>query len=98
MVIEKIGEESGEVEDEIAAGGSDQALREEIGDLLFACVNLARKLGIEPETALVAANAKFTRRFHRVEALLAAQGKTPGDSTLQEMDALWDRVKEEEKG
>ena len=97
MVIDKIAEEIGEIEDEIAAGGSDQALREEIGDLLFACVNLARKLGIEPETALVAANAKFTRRFHRVEALLAAHGKTPGDSTLQEMDALWDRVKEEEK-
>ncbi len=97
MVIDKIAEEIGEIEDEIAAGGSEEAVREEIGDLLFACVNLARKLGIEPETALVAANAKFTRRFHRVEALLAARGKTPGSSSLAEMDALWDRVKEEEK-
>ena len=97
MVIDKIAEEIGEIEDEIATGGSDQGLREEIGDLLFACVTLARKLGIEPETALLAANAKFTRRFHRVEALLAALGKTPGDSSLAEMDALWDRVKEEEK-
>ncbi|MCH7710541.1 MAG: nucleoside triphosphate pyrophosphohydrolase [Proteobacteria bacterium] len=97
MVFDKIAEEIGEIEDEIAAGGSDQAVREEIGDLLFACVNLARKLGIEPETALVAANAKFTRRFHRVEALLAARGKTPNSSSLAEMDALWDRVKEEEK-
>lgn len=98
MVIDKIAEEIGEIEEEIAAGGSEQAMREEVGDLLFACVNLARKLGIEPETALVAANAKFTRRFHRIEALLADLGKTPGDSTLAEMDALWDRVKEEEKG
>ncbi len=97
MVIDKIAEEIGEIEDEIAAGGSDQAVREEIGDLMFACVNLARKLGIEPETALVAANAKFTRRFHRVEALLADLGKTPGGSSLAEMDALWDRAKEEEK-
>ncbi|MCH8095824.1 MAG: nucleoside triphosphate pyrophosphohydrolase [Proteobacteria bacterium] len=97
MVIDKIAEEIGEIEDEIAAGGSEQAMREEVGDLLFACANLARKLGIEPETALLAANAKFTRRFHRVEALLAALGKTPGDSSLAEMDALWDRVKDEEK-
>ncbi len=98
MVIDKIAEEIGEIEDEIKSGGSDGALREEVGDLLFACVNLARKLGSEPETALVAANAKFTRRFHRVEALLAAHGKTPGGSSLAEMDTLWDRVKEEEKG
>jgi len=98
MVFDKIAEEIGEIEDEIAAGGSEEAVREEVGDLLFACVNLARKLGIEPETALVAANAKFTRRFHRVEALLAARGKTPGSSSLAEMDALWDRVKDEEKG
>ncbi len=98
MVIDKIAEEIGEIEDEIAGDGSDQALREEVGDLLFACVNLARKLGIESETALVAANAKFTRRFHRVETLLAADGKTPGESSLAEMDALWDRVKDEEKG
>ena len=97
MVFDKIAEEIGEIEDEIAAGGSHPAVREGIGDLLFACVNLARKLGIEPETALVAANAKFTRRFHRVEALLAARGKTPNSSSLAEMDALWDRVKEEEK-
>jgi MazG family protein len=97
MVIDKIAEEIGEIEDEIAAGGSDQALREEVGDLLFACVNLARKLGIAPETALVAANAKFTRRFHHVEPLLAARGKTPADSSLAEMDALWDRAKDEEK-
>jgi MazG family protein len=97
MVIDKIAEEIGEIEDEIAAGGSDEALRDEVGDLLFACANLARKLGVEPETALVGANAKFTRRFHRIEALLAERGKTPNESSLAEMDALWDRAKKEEK-
>ena len=72
-------------------------MRDEVDDPLFACAHPARKLGIEPGPALLADNAKFTRRFHRVGALLAALGKTPGDSSLAEMDALWDRVKDEEK-
>lgn len=70
---------------------------EEIGDVLFACANLARHAGVDPETALRAANDKFERRFRRVEALLAAGGRTPEDSDLAEMDRLWDRAKAEER-
>ena len=70
---------------------------EEIGDVLFACANLARHAGVDPETALRAANDKFERRFRRVEALLAAAGRTPEDSDLAEMDRLWDRAKSEER-
>lgn len=66
---------------------------EEFGDLLFVMANLARHMGIDPEAALRQANEKFQRRFEGVEALLAAQGKTPQDSTLAEMDAAWDTVK-----
>jgi MazG family protein len=76
---------------------SKERLADELGDLLFACANLARKLELDPEATLRGANDKFTRRFHRVEALLAERGKTPGDSTLEEMDALWDQVKAEER-
>ncbi len=59
--------------------------------------NLGRHLGVDPEAALRATNAKFTRRFEAVEAHLAALGKRPKDSDLTEMDALWDRVKAEER-
>ncbi len=91
-VIAKIREEVEEVEAEIAAGDLDKA-REELGDLLFVCANLARKLEVEPETALRSANAKFIRRFSHIEARLAAQGRSPAASDLQEMDALWDEAK-----
>ncbi len=64
-----------------------------MGDLLFVVANLARKLGIEPEDALRAANAKFVRRFHFIEAELAKAGRTPDQSDLAEMDALWDAAK-----
>ncbi|MEE8273151.1 MAG: nucleoside triphosphate pyrophosphohydrolase, partial [Alphaproteobacteria bacterium] len=60
---------------------------------LFACVNLARHAGVDAEAALRHGNAKFERRFRRVEALLAAEGRTPEDATLDEMDRLWDRAK-----
>ena len=73
------------------------AVEEEFGDLLFVMANLARHMGVEPEGALRATNAKFTRRFEKVEAKLAARGKTPSQSDLTEMDALWDEVKAEEK-
>ena len=78
-------------------GGTPEELAEEVGDLLFVVANLARHLGVEPEAALRAANAKFTRRFEAIEARLAATGKRPEDSTLDEMDALWDAVKAAEK-
>lgn len=70
---------------------------EEYGDLMFVMANLARHLKIDPEEALRAANRKFTRRFERIEALLEADGKTPSQSNLDEMDALWDQAKAEEK-
>jgi nucleoside triphosphate diphosphatase len=72
-------------------------VEEEFGDLLFVMANLARHLQIDPEAALRRANAKFTRRFSRIEDWLAEAGKTPADSDLAEMDALWNRAKKEEK-
>ena len=72
-------------------------LTEEIGDLLFVMANLARHLKVDPEAALRAANAKFARRFARIEDWLAELGRSPADSTLAEMDALWNRAKAEDK-
>lgn len=95
-VLNKIAEEAGELAE--ARDRMDQdALEEEFGDLLFVIVNLGRHLGVEPEAALRRTNAKFIRRFAAVEAGLAARDKTPQDSTLEEMDALWDAAKAEEK-
>ena len=70
---------------------------EEFGDLLFVMANLARHMQVDPEAALRAANAKFTRRFARIEDLLAETGRTPDQSDLAEMDALWNRAKAEDK-
>ncbi len=72
-------------------------LTEEIGDLFFVMANLARHLKVDPEAALRAANQKFTRRFARIEDWLAETGRTPADSNLSEMDALWNRAKAEDK-
>jgi ATP diphosphatase len=96
QVLDKITEEVAEIRTELEQGASKDAVAEEIGDLLFAVVNLARRLEIDSETALRAANRKFERRFRRVEELLAAQGKEPADSTLEEMEDAWTRVKAEE--
>ncbi len=74
-------------------GSSDAAVKEEFGDLLFVMANVARHLKIDPEDALRAANEKFTRRFAHIEARLAEQGRHPAQSTLNEMDALWDEAK-----
>lgn len=91
-VLDKIAEESRELVE--AQAGTDRAhLTEEFGDLLFVMANLARHLDIDPEEALRLANAKFTRRFRAIEAALAAQGRSPADSDLAEMDALWDEAK-----
>ena len=95
-VVDKIAEEAAELVE--ARDSLTQAeIEEEMGDLLFVMANLARHLGVEPEGALRAANAKFTRRFEGIETRLAEMGKAPSDSTLEEMDALWDMVKTEEK-
>lgn len=95
-VIEKIVEEARELE-EARATKTPEDVAEELGDLLFVMANLARHLDVDPETALRAANAKFTRRFNRIEDWLAEQGRKPADSDLAEMDALWDRAKAEDK-
>lgn len=96
-VLAKLTEETAELVAEIDDG--DPALiEEEYGDLLFVLANLARHLKVDPETALRRANAKFERRFRGVEALLRADGRTPDQATLSEMDRLWDRVKAAEKG
>ncbi|WP_276605847.1 nucleoside triphosphate pyrophosphohydrolase [Tabrizicola caldifontis] len=95
-VLDKLIEEAREVV-EARDSLSHEALTEEIGDLLFVMANLARHLKVDPEAALRAANAKFTRRFARIEDWLAESGRRPADSTLEEMDALWNRAKAENK-
>jgi ATP diphosphatase len=96
QVIDKIQEEAAELveaRDEL----THEEMTEEFGDLMFVMANLARHLKIEPEEALRAANVKFTRRFEGVEVKLAEIGKTPAQSDLAEMDALWDAVKVDER-
>jgi ATP diphosphatase len=95
-VLEKIREEVAEIESDLAAGKRSAAAAE-IGDLLFAVVNLARHLGTDAEATLRGTNAKFERRFGAVERALAEQGKTPQQATLQEMDRLWSEAKAGEK-
>jgi ATP diphosphatase len=95
-VIDKIAEEAAEVIEARNTLTHDE-VTEEVGDLLFVMANLARHLDVDPENALRRGNAKFQRRFEAVEDLLAQKGKTPADSDLMEMDALWDRAKADEK-
>jgi nucleoside triphosphate diphosphatase len=95
-VLAKIREEADEIEAEIEAGDAVRA-GAEVGDLLFAVVNLARHMDADPEGVLRGTNAKFERRFASIERALAARGKTPAESTLAEMDALWDAAKAAEK-
>jgi ATP diphosphatase len=101
-VFAKAKEEIAELEEAIADGRkpdgtASEEVTEEFGDLLFVMANVARHLKIDPEASLRAANGKFVRRFQRIEALLAADGRTPSQSTLAEMDRLWDQAKEEER-
>jgi ATP diphosphatase len=97
QVLDKIAEEADEIKTEMANGGAPARLADEVGDLLFAVANLARHLGLDPEQSLRGANAKFERRFRRLEALLAIEhgaGARPG---LEALEALWQRVKREER-
>ncbi len=96
-VLDKLKEELAELDGAIGAGNEDE-ISEEFGDLLFVVANVARHLKIDPEAALRAANDKFIRRFRYIEEALAARGKKPADSTLEEMDALWDEAKLSEPG
>jgi ATP diphosphatase len=100
-VLAKIQEEVDELRAEVErAGGTDEArerrVEEEMGDLFFALANLSRKLGVEPESALRAANEKFSRRFTALERRFTARKTTLQEATLEEMEAEWGRIKEEE--
>ncbi|MDZ4094814.1 MAG: nucleoside triphosphate pyrophosphohydrolase [Paracoccaceae bacterium] len=96
QVLDKIIEESRELV-EARETLTQTELAEEFGDLLFVIANLGRHLHLDPEACLRDANTKFTRRFKRIEAILAAQGRHPALSDLAEMDALWNQAKAEEK-
>lgn len=99
-VFAKAREELGELETAIADAARNGTDKDEIiaeyGDFVFVVANVARHLGIDPEAAVRATNAKFVRRFSRIEALLAEDGRTPIESDLEEMDRLWDQAKSEE--
>ena len=95
-VLAKLVEEADELT-EARASLSEDEIEEEFGDLLFVVANLGRHYGVDPEAALRRANSKFTRRFAAIEDSLAARGKTPAQSDLAEMDALWDAAKAAEK-
>ena len=96
QVLNKLLEESRELV-EARDTMTEAEVVEEMGDLFFVMANLARHINVDPEAALRAANAKFTRRFQRIEDWLAEAGRTPADSDLAEMDALWNRAKAEAK-
>jgi ATP diphosphatase len=96
-VLAKIREEADEIEAELDLPDKAEAAAAEVGDLLFAVVNLARHLRADPEDILRQTNLKFERRFRAIERALAARGKTPKQATLAEMDALWDEAKAAEK-
>jgi nucleoside triphosphate diphosphatase len=97
-VLRKIREEANEIEEALSGNAADGAeAAAEVGDLLFAAVNLARHLGADPEALLRGTNQKFERRFAAIEAALASKGVAPKDATLIEMDALWDEAKAEER-
>ena len=89
---EKLDEELGELDDALIDGGN---VAEEVGDALFALVNVARKLGVDPEEALRATNAKFCRRFAHIESSLREQGRDLASSNLEEMDRLWNEAKDD---
>lgn len=96
-VLAKLREEVGEVEDVLATADPPRGrLEDEVGDLLFVVVNLARHLKVDPEQALRCTNAKVVRRFGAIEAALAAEGRTPADASLDEMEALWQAAKKDE--
>ena len=95
-MLAKIREEADEIESALGTGEHEKVAGE-VGDLLFAMVNLARHLDVDPETALRTTNLKFERRFAGIEGALAALGKKPADASLAEMDALWDEAKAAEE-
>jgi nucleoside triphosphate diphosphatase len=95
-VLRKIREEADEIEAALAGGAAQATAAAEVGDLLFAAVNLARHLDADPEAVLRRTNQKFERRFAAIKTALAARGEAPQDATLAEMDALWEEAKKKE--
>ena len=95
-VVEKIAEEAAEIADAQKSGAAPDRLQDEIGDLLFAVSNLARHLGIDPESALRSTNTKFVRRFGEIEKALAEQNRSLAEASLDEMEALWQAAKAKE--
>jgi tetrapyrrole methylase family protein / MazG family protein len=97
-VLEKLDEEVDELKSAVRSPKPDHRdIAGEVGDLLFVAVNVARLLGVDPESALKASNRKFRRRFRYIEDRLRDQGRKPSDSDHKEMDALWDEAKKKEK-
>lgn len=97
QILDKVEEEIGELRHELAADAPSERIEDELGDLFFALANLGRRLNVDPEGALRRANAKFERRFRRIESWLAEAGRTPDEASLEEMEDLWNRAKSEEK-
>jgi nucleoside triphosphate diphosphatase len=95
-ILDKLKEELGEL-DSARRSGRQQDITEEVGDLLFVLVNLARHLGVDPELALRSANQKFEERFQHIEQRLAADDRTPGGASLEEMERLWQEAKSKSK-
>ena len=96
QVKEKVEEEIGELYEAVASGEQDR-VEDEFGDVLFALVNYARFIKVDPENALERTNKKFIRRFRQIETLASEQGKNLHEMTLTEMDELWNKVKEAER-
>jgi len=94
-VLDKVREELIELEVEIKEGADPPKLEDEVGDVLFAVVNLSRKLKVESESALRQTNSKFEKRFRFIEGMLAANGRRPEEASLQEMESLWELAKKE---
>jgi MazG family protein len=92
-LLDKVQEELDEVRAEVNAGAPHDRLADEVGDLMFTCVQLARKLAVDADSALRHTNAKFERRFRHVESRLAEAGRGAADASLEEMEALWQEAK-----
>jgi len=97
QVLDKIEEELAELREALAQKAPREKIAEELGDILFGYVNVARHLGLDPEEALRSCNAKFVRRFQEIEKARAGEGRTPDDASLDEMEALWQAAKKSEQ-
>lgn len=96
-VLVKLDEEVAELKVEVASGGGTERLADELGDVLFTVVNVARRMGVDPEAALQSTNAKFARRFEAVAERVHASGREVAGTPLEELDRMWDAVKAEER-